>query len=349
MGAQAIAVAIAGWVALALVAPASRATQPAGPDALAFLRPWVTVSADEQQRLDRGEVVALTIGGDDRQIAILVLARLQAGPERLVEWARAIEQFKRGPFVQAIGRFSEPPVLADLDRLTLDDDDADDAIACRPGDCKLKLTADEMTAFKRFRGQAAAPRREGARAAFRRVVLDRLLAYRAGGFDRLAPIADRHRRRTADALAALLAASPYLERVPGLPDWLRRPQPAGVDEQFYYWSKESYGSGKPVIGVTHVAIVRPPPAADRPAALVVGNQLLATHYSAASLGLTMVLTAEGGPSYLAYLNRSELDVLARLLSGFARSTMERRLARQAPLMVQELRRRLESGPPDAVR
>jgi hypothetical protein len=57
--------------------------------------------------------------------------------------------------------------------------------------------------------------------------------------------------------------------------------------------------------------------------------------------------ASNGASYLAYVNRSQVDMLRGFFGGFVRSVLEDRVERQAPLIVGGLRARLESGnPPD---
>lgn len=337
-----------GAVVLAIVAGVTTSAQVPAVNPFAFVAPWVRVSADERRRLDRGEVIARALPTSGSQIAVFVATRVEAAPESLVAWARAIEIFKRSQLVQAIGRFSEPPVLSDLDALTLDEVDVDDALRCRAGACGLKLTAPEIAALRAAAEHAGAGRRDAVQRAFRQIVLDRVLTYRAQGLTALPELTDRNApRRIADALSALLDRSPYLTRVPALADWVRRfPDAEAPEATLVYWSKEAYGSGKPVISVTHVGVARPDPAADRPAVVVTGTQLLATHYSNASLGLTMLVPGlGGGPSYLVYLNRSELDIFSGMFGGVARATMERRLARQAPVLVRDMRTRLESGPP----
>lgn len=339
-----------GAVVLAIAAGVAAGAQAPAVNPFAFVAPWVQVSADERRRLDRGEVIARALPATGGQIAVFVATRVEAAPESLVAWARAIDVFKRSPLVQAIGRFSEPPVLSDLDALTLDDVDVDDALRCRAGDCGLKLTAPEIAVLHAATANAGAGRRDAVRRAFRQIVLDRVHVYRAQGMAALPELADRGvPRRIAEALSALLDRSPYLTRVPALADWVRRfPGGEHPEATVFYWSKEAYGSGKPVISVTHVGVVRPDPAADRPAVIVTGTQLLATHYTNASLGLTMMVPGlSGGPTYLVYLNRSELDIFSGMFGGVARATMERRLARQAPVLVRDMRTRLEGGPPPA--
>jgi hypothetical protein len=112
-----------------------------------------------------------------------------------------------------------------------------------------------------------------------------------------------------------------------------------------YWSKEQCGAGKPVVAVTHVEIIRPHgPSAVRLA--VVSREILATHYRNASIGLTAVSDNGGGQHYLVYVNRSQIDVLGGLFGGSRRSIIEGRLKNESVTVFQEVRRRLESGPPE---
>jgi long-chain acyl-CoA synthetase len=340
---------VAAVTALAVLTPsATPSSQGPAADPFAFLAPAVVVSAGERQRLDRGEVISRTLEAGDRQAVVFVATRLNAAPEALVAWTRAISAIKRNVHVLAIRRFSEPPVLSDLDGLVLDQRDLEDLRDCRAGDCGLKLTAGEIAKLVSPATAGRPGPSDAVQRAFRQVVLDRVLAYRAQGLAAMPALADNRRaRRIAEGLAALIDRSPYLERVPAVVPWLRQyPQGEAANDSFLYWSKEGYGNGKPVISVTHVGIFTPPPAPGRPAVLVASKQLLATHYSNASLGLMMVMPGiAGAPSYFGYLNRTELDVLGGLFGGIARLAVERRLARQVPILVGELRGRLESGPP----
>jgi hypothetical protein len=52
-----------------------------------------------------------------------------------------------------------------------------------------------------------------------------------------------------------------------------------------------------------------------------------------------------GIPYLAYVNRSQVDLLKGFFGGFVRGMLEDRVERQAPLIVGGLRARLESGSP----
>lgn len=321
----------------------------AGPsDAFRFLAPHIVLTDDEQRQLDNDGTFARVLQADGGQLAIFAATRLQTEPEALAQWTREIAALKRSRFVLAIGKFSNPPRLADAAGMSLDDADLDALRDCVVGDCGLKLTAHEISALSRAIREAGADWRESAQRQFRQLVIERVRLYRSSGLAAIAPIADRQpATRLDEVFGAIMRDSPYVARVPELASWLREHPDASSDdvESFFYWSKERFGAGKPVILVTHVGIARPD-AADAPALLVAGKQLLATHYMYGALSLTGVLRDPGADAnYFFYLNRSRIDLLDGFFGGLRRAIIERRLRSDTPEIIRGLRSRLESGPP----
>jgi hypothetical protein len=325
-------------------------TSPAQSDPFEFLAPWIVVSEADRAYLDRDQVLARVLSGNDGQLAVFVATRLNAQPDALVAWMRAIAELKRSKFVLAIGRFSDPPSPSDLDPLTLDQRDLDGIRRCRPGDCGLKLSAADIESLAAAVDVAGDQWRNAAQQEFRRLLVKRVIDYRAGGLTALSPLADRKQSRRLDAaFSAIVDQSPYLQKLPTVAAWLKEyPHADSAVESFFYWSKEHYGEGKPVISVTHVGIVRPDSDHRLPAVLVAGKQIFATHYVEGGLGLTMVVRdAINGAPYLAYVNRSQVDLLRGFFGGVVRGVLEDRVERQAPPIMRGLRARLESGhPPD---
>jgi len=310
------------------------------------------VSARDRADLDRDQVIARVLSGKGAQLAVFVATRLNAPPDALVAWTRAIAELKRSKFVLAIGRFSDPPRPSDLTDLTLDQRDLDAVRQCRPGACGLKLSAGDIESLTAVLATAGPEWRDVVQSEFRRLLVKRVVQYQAGGLGALAPPADRKKPRKPDeALSAIVEQSPYLAKLPHVVAWLKAyPHADSAVESFFYWSKEHYGDGKPVISITHVGIVRPESDHRLPAILVAGKQIFATHYLEGGLGLTMVVRdATNSAPYLAYVNRSEIDMLRGFFGAFVRGVLEDRVERQAPLIVRGLRARLESGnPPDEI-
>jgi hypothetical protein len=317
-------------------------------DPFQFLAPSVVVSARDRADLDRDQVIARVLSGKGAQLAVFVATRLNAQPDALAAWTRAIAELKRSKFVLTIGRFSDPPRPSDVEELTLDQSDLDGIRQCRPGNCSLKLSAGDIGSLTGVVATAGAEWRDAVQREFRRLLTERVVQYRAGGLAALPSLADRKKSRSPDdAMSAIVEQSPYLTKLPHVVAWLKDyPAADSTVESFFYWSKEHYGDGKPVISITHVGIVRPVSDHRLPAILVAGKQIFATHYLEGSLGLTMVLRdATTGRSYLAYVNRSQVDVLRGFFGAFVRRVLENRVERQAPLIARGLRTRLESGGP----
>jgi hypothetical protein len=113
-------------------------------------------------------------------------------------------------------------------------------------------------------------------------------------------------------------------------------------ESFLYWSKETLGTGKPIVSVTHTAILRGT-AGGTPATAVAARQVFATHYLTASLSVTLV--GDSPPGYLIYVRRSRTDAFEGLFGPLVRRMVERRIRSDAPAVLDALRQKLEAGDP----
>ncbi len=323
---------------IALVQGSAAATSGIPRDPFAWLQPVVSIDSAARGRLDRGEVVVQILQAGDGELGVLAVSRLDTEPEMLAAWAASIADLKKSPYVLAVRRFSEPPVLEDLDGLVLDDGDVESVRDCRPGGCGLKIAGGEMASLRRAADAGGPLWKEEVGQQFRQIVLDRVNAFRSDGFAGLSPYVDRHNPvYPQSAFGVLLGNSPYLLSDP-FDDRLARA------DSFFYWSKEQYGTGKPVISVTHVDLVRAR-GPSGPRVAVIGSEILATHYRNASLGLTAVVEDASGQAYLVYINRSQLDVLGGLLGGLKRAIAENRVKNESVQVFSALRQRLESGPP----
>lgn len=319
-------------------------------DPFAFFEPTVSLSTDDRRQLDRGEAIARVLPGRDGEVAVFAAVPVDIDGDRLVAWTRQIAALKKSSYVSAIGRFSSPPRIEDLSDLVLDDQDMSDIRACHAGRCELKLSAPEMAQLQRAAADAGRRWKPALQEAFRRVVLQRVEAYVVAGQAALPPYEnEKDQVWPAKTFMTLLDGSKFLtEHVPGFAEHLRGyPLTAAPHvESFIYWSKEHLAR-RAIVRVTHVSILRGD-AHRLPDALVAGKEIFSTHYFNGSLGITAILRGEpGGRTYLAYLNRSEVDVLGGVLGGVVRWFVQRRLKEEAATVLQGLRQRLESGDPPA--
>jgi hypothetical protein len=322
----------------------------ASPDPFGFFSPTVVTTASERQRVAAGEPIARAIPSRAMEVAIFAAVAVNVDGDRLVAWMLRIEELKKSRYVLAIHRFSNPPRLEDLATLELDDVDLSAIQACRPGRCRLKLSAAEMSDLQKAASEARGDWKAALQNRFRQLVLARVTAFLANGS--VAPYNDHARQvRSSDEFARLVDHSAFLfAHAPQIGQFLRSGsvrRPSGV-ESFVYWSKEQLGN-RPVISVTDVNIFRSQ-TPGLPDVLVAGREIYSTHYVDASFSLTALMQGESGkPNYLMYTNRSSVDVLGGgVLGGVFRWALQRRLKSEAGNVLQNLRKRLESGlPPGA--
>ena len=326
----------------------TKETHEANLDPFAFFRPSIAVSADDRRDLDRGQPIARVVRGADREIAVFAAIQVSSGGDRLVAWTQEIGELKKSPYVLAIGRFSDPPAIQDLDSLTVDDGDLSAIRRCRRGDCELKLAGAEIDRLQQPIAEAGDNWKPVLQDAFRQIVLQRVEGYLANGHAALQGYEDKDGLLSLGArFSSLLKRSVFLTgAAPRFAEYLDRYPRAPISEveSFIYWSKERL-DGKAIISATHVSILRGG-ASGLPDALVAGKGIFATHYVNASLGLTAIMRGRpGSPNYLAYVNRSDVDVVGGLFGGLLRVFMERRLKKEASTVLLGLRQRLESGDP----
>ncbi len=345
----------------AVLAAASAVLLGQGSDPFVFYGESLELTAADRARLAEGRAIVKTLPHGERELAIFAAVQADVPGARLVEWVRAIEALKQSARVPAVGRFSDPPRIEDLANLELDAEDLGALRSCRPGSCGVKLSADEIARIRQVIADAGGDWREAVQQTFRTMMLARVESYRRHGLTGAAPYHDQRDPTPLDVeFEALLESSPYLTRhVPQLVSHFAQGRQGGQAgqgrqggqggqggpvESFLYWSKETLG-GKPIIALTHVAIATPGGGA-LPEALVASRQFYATHYMTGALALTAIVGgSDGRPRYLAYLNRSRVDVLGGLFGGVARRIIGSRLRGEATEVVEDLRRRLESGTP----
>jgi hypothetical protein len=318
------------------------------PQPFAFITPGARIDATERRGLDKGKTVVKVLPASDPDVAMFAAVRTAAPPERLIAWTREIAALLQGRYVSAVGRLSDPPRLADLAGVALEDNDLEDLQRCRPGDCGVKLSATEIARLQKQidGGTDWKPR---VQSEFRRLLLDRVLAYLDDGDAALPPYHDDVAPVTADVeFAALMARLGFaMPQLPGVLEYLasypRVAHPSVVDS-FIYWSKETLGM-RPIMSMTHVSILRSD-ASGTPEVFVISKQIFATHYKNASVSVTAV-TGSGPSQYLVYVHRSHVDVLQGLAGGLIRRIIERRVRAEAPDVLNGLRMRLERGDPPA--
>jgi hypothetical protein len=214
---------------------------------------------------------------------------------------------------------------------------------CRPGDCSVKLSEQQIDRVRTAIARSPDDEHDAALQEFRSTVLDVVTLYRRQGLRGLPVLHDHDRaidrQSEFDALVAGAAAARQI--APSLVRYLDRypdqPLPAGAEEHWYWL--QIVAPPKPTIQVWHTTIERRP-ASDVAEVAVLSRQVLATHYVNGSLALT-VLTRAGPERYLIYINWTAADELDGWFSGLRRYFVERRVRSAAREAFAALKERIE--------
>jgi hypothetical protein len=335
----------AGALALTVaLAVTSDASQPRDP--FAFFGPSAPLTIADRERLARDEPVVRTTPARGQSVAVFAIVPVAITGDRLVMWIRDIAAFKKGPPVLQAGRFSDPPRLDDLARLTFPDGDIDDLRSCVPGDCALKITRAEMAAAQ---SELAARPPSEHQDVLRALLMQRVETYLASGFEAVAPYVNNEKKAPPALLfSTLVAEANFLPPQPEVGDGVETSHPSNGrfdngTESFLYWAKEHYG-GKPIVSVMHVFVIPPQPGG--PEVFIVSKQIFATHYIDGWLGVTaLARDPTSGQAYFVYVVRSSVDVIQGFWGGIVRRVLQRRLKSDGVALMNGIRQRLERGLP----
>jgi hypothetical protein len=293
-----------------------------------FLAGTLRLTPAELARLDRGTVVTRYLDPTDkREVAVQGVVRIGIPPAVYLERLRDIVSFKRHEAVLEIGVFGDIPSPGDMAGLTLDRGDLRDLRACRVGDCDWKLPGSTIRRLQKEVPWGTAEGEARAHAIIREELTALVAAYRRDG-DRAAMRYDSGRRPVdlAEEFRALLDSDSVLDAFPGIVRYVRE-YPRGRDEGIHdliYWSREKAGPSA-VVSMTHM-IFAPAEGLSGASHVVMSRQIYGSRYFDASMGLTIALPdGAGDASFVAYVNRSRVDVFGGLLGGIVRRTVRSRV------------------------
>jgi hypothetical protein len=338
-----LALVTASFIALVAAPPPANDIDPAIRGVMTrYLRFTATELADMQNgKIVRHSNEASAPG----ELAVAGGVRVRSTKEAFLDRVRDIAEFKRGPDVLQVGRFSNPPTLQDLAPLTVDKDDFD-LRSCRVADCNARLPAEAIRRFEQEINANAPDAQARIAALFKQVLLDHVLAYEKG---------DTHGRileydddqppiRPADEFEGVLRGTPAIAAlVPGLPDHLRHYPSNRVAkaEDFLYWSKERFGIA-PFITATHVTIVCP--AAHT--CVVTTKDVYSSRYIDASLSISIATDAQIDREsfYLVYASRSRASALKGGFAALRRALAGRRVRSSLEENLKTIKTRLEHSP-----
>jgi hypothetical protein len=331
-----------------------RARAGARPAALASLVVWGTlayadagqawvldlISAENRAILAGGRAVTELLKEPAVDLTIAAAVRSRVTPEIFVAGFRDIERIQKGTYTPLLGRFSSPPRIEDLATLTLDAEDLEDLRDCRPRRCGLKLSAAEIQQIRSAIGAAGSQWKDAALDAFRRALVRRASDFVAHGRARLIPYEDDDEavlpRSELEQLLAVLQRRAFVR--PDVLAYLRTyPSSSSGPESYLFWSKDTLGDAKPIVSITHAAVVRD----EQDAPVAVMTQVYASHYLNASISITTLVPASDGTPQIVYLRLSKVDVFEGAIGGMVRRIVQKRVRAEGPAALESMRRKLE--------
>jgi len=273
-------------------------------------------------------VVRLLPTLDKREVAVGGLISLRVAADVFLASFRESMHQESNPAILEIGRFSDLPILTDLQSLTFEDRDIEDLKECVAGDCKIKLSATMIERLHKEVDWEATDYRVQATQLLKRLLLDYVRDYLARGDLALIKYHDKSVEvRLADEQRELMTAPGYLNNILSefQQDLKSTTGPAvSLVENAIVWSKIKFGL-KPVIALNHIRVYKRA-AESGPQILVAAKQIYANHYFDSSLALTAFVNIPGASpgSYLLYENRSRADGLEGPFSRIKRGMVEDR-------------------------
>ena len=293
-----------GRAATSVAAPANTA---------AILIQQYGIKPSDWNKVTEGEIVTRVLDAHDNwELVLLGVVQLPGHPSDFAAFARQLEQFSNNRHVSRMGQLSPMSLPADLELLTVRQEDVKAVRSCRLGKCHMKLPSATIAALSQLDSDD-----ELYGAQVSRLVVDwlgeYLQQYFASGNAALVEYADQEEPQSLQrGFRELLGRFTVLaEQAPELYGYLQQDPaeiPPEIENQFY-WLIEDFGM-RPLTTVTQSIMYRPQAGAVGELWIVL-KQLYASHYLRGAVRSLRVVagpdTQEGPSSYLVCVERVLFD------------------------------------------
>ena len=316
---------------LLLCVAANGAAQPM-PEPQTFFREQVGLSDEQIARIARGKAVAKELPtATPAEILVFGAVFVKASPERYFQLAMDMGRLRRSPSYLGAGRFSDPPVLSDLEGFTLEPEDIRNLRTCRPGKCGLQLPAGAMQELQATLDWSGPNVGAQVNIRIRKMALDVLRRYQKDGNRVLGNYHDAaHPLDVGAQLRSLLgrsgAPSAYLPEMRHYLLEYPRIKPATA-ESLFYWERVNFGM-KPTLRLNHAIAYRSTGTTD-PAQIVIVKQLYASHYFQIALDVTACVAGIGRSGESGFYLISLKGSAQQGLTGFIGSLLRRIIVSRA--------------------
>lgn len=304
-------------------------------------------SPGEILALEKGDAVVRSLETRDKQeLATLGAVRIRNLPAISMEMFRRSLDQKSESAMTVGGRFSQPPVLADLSELQLDDETIAQLNGCAVRRCDLNLSAHAIGQFQRFDWKSP-DAKQIATDMLREVLLAYVQGYSTRGIASLGSYDNR--RKTVDLAAShrtlLQDSTEVLELAPEFCDYLAQYPDLSLAnvENTMHWSVVDFGL-KPSITLSHASAYTQTTSGTEQL-FVASRQIYSTRYLDSSISFAILLHVAGesdGSAYLLFIDRSRSDALDGPLGSVARTVVQKDASERVRKMLDRAHVRLLS-------
>ena len=286
-----------------------------------FFREFVGLTDDQVRDVRGGKAIAKVLESrTPDEVFVFGAVYINSAPERYLTIASDTDAFRKLPSFIGLGKFSNPPQIADLDGFVLDDKDLDELKHCRPTHCEVQLPTEAIEKLQHSVDWTAPDSSAQANRLAQQMALEALLRYQQGGNLALGTYRDKsHPTAVAETFSLLLAQMKALPLyLPDLHRYLLEYPNAASNEirSEFYWEKVNFGL-KPTLRIVQ-AIVYRGTSPDKPAYAVALKQLYASHYFETALDLTVCVSDKKDGFYLITIKGSQQAGLTGFKGGIVR-------------------------------
>ena len=284
---------------LGLIGFVSRPAIPQSSPRLAtFFREHIGLSDDQIDSIRNGQPLVRPLPPrTPDEVLLFGAVYIRAAPETYFQYARNFDRLRQVPGFLALGVFTDPPQLSDLQGFSFESDDIQDLKSCEPGKCRIQMPATSIEELRRSVNWSAPDMDEQVNQLLQKRAFERVLAYQREGNKALGVYNDkRDPTNVPEQFAYLLSydnalpehASDFYHYLLAYP----HDKPAHFEETFY-WAKVKFGL-KPTLRIVHMVTMRGKPS-DPIACAIAQKQLYSSHYFRTALDLSVCVRDSDGP------------------------------------------------------
>lgn len=263
-----------------------------------YFKQSIGLSEEQIADIRSGKAVAKILKSrTPAEIFVFGAIYIKAAPESYFRLATDFDRLRKLPEYLAIGKFSNPPQVSDLEGFRFDSEDVKALKRCKPSDCDVQLPAEAMKNIQQSVNWSAPDVEDQVNRVLHRAAIARLQRYQHEGNQALGVYHDKDDPTDVPKeFENMLGYHRVLPKyVPEFHHYLLAypdSKPANVEDTFY-WAKVKFGL-KPTLRVVQIVTMRGQ-SAKEPAFAMAEKQLYSSHYFETALDLTFCVRDPDDP------------------------------------------------------